>query len=362
MSGAARGTGLPSGWLAAHAGRSGTRRGREAVLGFRDGAAEVRALAEGAGLVPLLGRTWVRAAGADAAGYLQRMLTQDVASVGPGRGAAACVLSATGRVLGRLLLWHDEAGFALDLDASPVPAEAAPSGPPPALAALERYVIADDVVFHDASAAVVRALLLGPRAAEALAAAGLPAPAPGALAGAALPAPGGPVEAAVLAHPFGALTAYELRLGPAGADGAGDVLARLARAATPVGEPALDVLRVEQGVPWSGAEVDERILPNEARLEEALSWSKGCYPGQEPVVMAKHRGHPPTLLVRLQGDAGPLPAEGEALQVGGRPAGRLTTVVRGRDGRVGALGFVRHAWAAGGTLVTSASGPTLQVV
>ena len=152
--------------------------------------------------------------------------------------------------------------------------------------------------------------------------------------------PGGlPVDAFV--HAFGTLTCADLLFQ---AQHAEVTLPALAKLATPAGEHVLERARAEQGVPAYGAELDERVLPNEARLEDALSWSKGCYPGQEPVVMAKHRGHPANLLVRLAFGAPTPPPVGAILMSGGKPVGRVTTAVPGTGGPIG-LGYVRHALA-----------------
>jgi folate-binding protein YgfZ len=147
----------------------------------------------------------------------------------------------------------------------------------------------------------------------------------------------------VLRRDLGAVPAFEVlaRTGGAGAaDAAGKALLAVAGVA-PAGGADLDAVRVAQGVARAGAEVDERVMPNEAGLEDAVSWTKGCYLGQEPVVMARHRGRPPTLLVRLApegSDAGEVPAAGTALLEGERRVGRVTTSARG----VGALAYVRH--------------------
>ena len=105
---------------------------------------------------------------------------------------------------------------------------------------------------------------------------------------------------------------------------------------------AFHALRVEAGAPWFGAEIDDRILPNEAGLDASISWTKGCYLGQEPVVMAKHRGHPPARLVRLEADGRDVPVRDAPLSDGGKAVGRVTTAVRTADGtRIRAMGFVR---------------------
>jgi folate-binding protein YgfZ len=120
-------------------------------------------------------------------------------------------------------------------------------------------------------------------------------------------------------------------------------------------------VRVAEGVPAWGYEVDERVLPNEAALESALSWSKGCYPGQEPVVMARHRGHPPHRLVRLAVDAPTPPPPDAPLVRDGRPVGRVTTAVRTREG-VRALGYVRHALVREGDAFAVGDGATARIL
>lgn len=336
--------------LDALAARRGTLRGRPAVLDFGAAAGEAETLATGVGLVPLLGRTIVAVSGRDRVDYLHRMLTQDVKGVVAGRGARACVLTPTGRILGALTLWNLGDPLLLDFD---------PGAAASALPVLERFVIADDVAFTDRSAEHARALLLGPGTAALLAQRGLAALAPGTVHELAVAG----VRCWVQRRDFGARAAADLLLEPGAEGGAtrvGEAFRAWAAEARPCGERAADRARCEEGVPAYGAELDERVLPNEARLEEAISWSKGCYPGQEPVVMAKHRGHPPTLLVRLS-LTGPLPDPGATLLVDGKAAGRLTTVAEGAGGNL-ALGFVRHALARPGAAFSTEAGGSAHVL
>jgi folate-binding protein YgfZ len=109
------------------------------------------------------------------------------------------------------------------------------------------------------------------------------------------------------------------------------------------GAPAeLELLRIEAGTPAWGKELDDRILPAEAGLEEAfVSFTKGCYPGQEPVARLHHRGHPNRELRRLELDAGELPAYDEELLHDGKAVGRITSAARRPDGTIAALGYVR---------------------
>ena len=100
------------------------------------------------------------------------------------------------------------------------------------------------------------------------------------------------------------------------------------------GEPVdLELLRVEAGTPAWGKELDDRILPAEAGLEEThISFTKGCYPGQEPIARLHHRGHANRGLRVLHVDAQP----GEELVWEGKTVGRVTSAVPGA-----ALAYVR---------------------
>jgi folate-binding protein YgfZ len=117
---------------------------------------------------------------------------------------------------------------------------------------------------------------------------------------------------------------------------------------------------VELGVPRDGAEVDETVLPAETGLvERTVSFSKGCYVGQEPVARLHYRGHPNRLLRRLllRGpDAPALPAE---VVAGGRTVGRVTSVAALGSGARG-LAYVRREVADGSDVeVLDAAGRSL---
>jgi folate-binding protein YgfZ len=106
-------------------------------------------------------------------------------------------------------------------------------------------------------------------------------------------------------------------------------------------EDELEALRIAARTPRHGRELDERVLPAEAGLvERAVSFTKGCYPGQEPVVRLHHRGHANRGLraLRIAGDE--LPAYDAEVVHGGKVVGRVTSAVRARDG-IRALAYVR---------------------
>jgi len=94
-------------------------------------------------------------------------------------------------------------------------------------------------------------------------------------------------------------------------------------------EEELELRRIEAGVPRWGRELDERVLPAEAGLDEThISFTKGCYPGQEPVARLHYRGHVNRKLrvVELDDDA---------------TVERVTSTARRPDGTVVALAYVR---------------------
>jgi len=110
-------------------------------------------------------------------------------------------------------------------------------------------------------------------------------------------------------------------------------------------EPTLDAdelerRRIEAGVPRWGRELDDRILPAEAGLETThISFSKGCYPGQEPVARLHYRGHPNRGLRVLE--LADVPEYDAELVHDGKVVGRVTSAARRTDGSVVALAYVR---------------------
>ena len=104
----------------------------------------------------------------------------------------------------------------------------------------------------------------------------------------------------------------------------------------------LERLRILAATPAWGRELDDRVLPAEAGLEErAISFTKGCYPGQEPVARMHYRGHPNRGLRIVEIDGGDLPAYDAELTLDGKVVGRITSAVTDGD-RVLALGYVRR--------------------
>src|SRR5712691_5486765 len=104
----------------------------------------------------------------------------------------------------------------------------------------------------------------------------------------------------------------------------------------------LEALRIEAGTPRYGREIDDRVLPAEAGLvERAVSFSKGCYPGQEPIARLHYRGHSNRRLRVLEVEGTEPPEYDAEVRQGDRAVGRVTSAARRPDGRLAALAYVR---------------------
>ena len=103
----------------------------------------------------------------------------------------------------------------------------------------------------------------------------------------------------------------------------------------------LEAMRIEAGTPRFGKEIDDRVLPAEAGLvERAVSLTKGCYPGQEPIARLHYRGHANRGLRVLAVEGEELPGPDAELSLGEKVVGRVTSAARANGGIV-ALAYVR---------------------
>jgi len=105
--------------------------------------------------------------------------------------------------------------------------------------------------------------------------------------------------------------------------------ASLVAAGVPEADPeAREALRLETGMPVFGIDYGSDNLPQETGLEDSISYTKGCYLGQEVVARLHYRGQVARRLARLQSMAGEAPSPGTVLFLEGRPAGTVTSTAR----------------------------------
>ena len=126
--------------------------------------------------------------------------------------------------------------------------------------------------------------------------------------------------------------------------------------AVEAGEEVYETMRIEAGRPRFGVDMDTETIPLEAGIEgRAISFSKGCYVGQEVIVRVMHRGHGRVArrLVRLMMSGGAPPRPGDTIYASGKDSGHITSAAQSpKAGSAIALGYVHRDLIAPGTAVT----------
>jgi aminomethyltransferase len=300
--------------------------------------AEYQALVEGCGLYDLSGRARIAVTGGDRVRWLNGMVSNNVRDLAPGHGVYAFLLNAQGHIQADLFVF--QRGDSLLVDTEGTQREKV-------LQLFDRYIIADDVEVADVSASVAAIGLAGPRASEMLRRAGILAPELGPLefCSPKCECDCGCLQCTVVRSDDAAGVSYEIWLTPEKRKATSDALA--AAGAIAVGPDSLELLRIRHGVPRFGVDIRERDLPQETGQLRALSFTKGCYLGQEIVERIRSRGavHRSFTAFTVEGD---LPAAGAkifAADQNDKELGEITssTVLphAGGDRRV-CLGYLRR--------------------
>jgi folate-binding protein YgfZ len=293
-----------------------------------------------------LGRIVV--SGTERASYLQGLLTNDIVALKAGHGCYAAYLTAQGRMIADLRV--HELGDAILLTMIGAVKDVV-------LAKLDQFIFSEDVQLGDVTDAFAQVAVVGPGAAASVAAivSGVPEDQLRAL-----------PEHGNLRSTWAGGTVIVVRVVDTGEPGfdlhveraqAGALKAALiAGGAVELDEADAEVLRIESGVPLFGRDMDEETIPLEAGIEsQAISFSKGCYVGQEIIIRVLHRGHGRVArkLVGLTIDGDQVPAPGVAIHSGDREVGRVTSAAMSpRLNRPIALGYVQRDFVDQGTSVT----------
>jgi folate-binding protein YgfZ len=302
--------------------------------------AQYRQLREECGLLDRSARGKLAVSGPDAAAYLQSQLTNDVEALAPGDGHYAALLDRKGHIQAdmRVLRLAPEE---LWIDTEPGALETARGH-------LETYRIGRDVRVADLTAERAILALLGPRSVEIAGTAALPE------------------------HSWERATVHGVECLAVGTRDGVDLISaatdanRLRDALTAAGavavEPqAADILRIEAGMPRFGAEMSSETMPAEAGIvESAVSLTKGCYIGQEPVARLHYKGRPNR---HLRGLALSAPVEaGSTLRLGEKEVGRVgSACVSPAHGPI-ALAIVRREAEPGAELTVGEDDVTARVV
>jgi tRNA-modifying protein YgfZ len=298
-----------------------------------------------AALIDRSDRGRIVVSGADRGTYLQGLLTNDVAALERGQGCYSAYLTPQGRMIADMHVYElgDVMLLRLIRDVKDV-----------VLAKLDQFVFAEDVQLGDVTASFAQFAIVGPRAAQ-VAASLL----------------GGITDAALTEMPehgnarvdWRGTAAIVTRITDAGEPGY-DVYVEAAQneafknavagAGVPLLEDAVaEAIRIEAGVPAFHHDMDEETIPLEAGIEErAISFTKGCYVGQEVIVRVLHRGHGRVArkLVGLSIDGDRVPAVGTTVRAGEREVGRITSATRSPAlNQPIALGYAQREFVAPGT-------------
>lgn len=306
---------------------------------------QYKALTGGVGLVDYSDRTQIEFTGADRAGYLHNLCTNAVRDLPPGQGCEAFLLNVKGHVIGHVSVFVSPHSIVL---------ETVPGQAEKLLAHFDRYRIREDVQLHDRSLEWGELLLAGAQLDVLFADRGWPAP------------------GARLAHAQARLAEHSVwvrrvdYVGPRGflvacsREALDDVLhLLLAAGAVRCGAEACEAARIEQGTPWFGRDITEENLPQEIdRNKTAISFTKGCYLGQETVARIDALGHVNRLLrgVKFSGES--IPTPGTELCAGGKVLGHVTSACWSpKLGSPLAIALVRRECDQPGLNMVSTSGP-----
>ncbi len=341
--------------LASAGARFASLRGVRVAESFGEVESEVRAAREGAGVIDRSDRAYLTASGPDAASFLQRMTSNEVSGLEPGQGRYGLQLDAQGRIIADFYLLRMDDHILLETDWA---------RREPLREVLEKHIIADEVEIRDASQQLASLSVEGPQSGRLLKAALSQGTLPGTEMN----------HVWVRLHEAPVLVVRLSETGEEGfrlifvveqAQNVWEALTAQRRHVDwkPVGQGALNILRTEAGIPWYGADLNEQTLPPEAGLEgRAISYTKGCYLGQEIVERIRSRGHVNRKLVGLMLGGDSLPAAGAKLLRNGKEVGVITTAVHSPTLEADiALGYVRREHLERGTKLDVEGGGAAEV-
>jgi folate-binding protein YgfZ len=294
-------------------------------------------LIDACGLVDRSERGKLALTGSEAKAFLHGQVTNDIEALEPGRGCYAAFLTHKGKMLGDLRVL--DVGDELLIDTERVALQEL-------FNMIRRYKLGRDVELHKRTLETALLSLVGPDARRIAGAEDLVEE------HANRRAEIGGVPVLLAATDVGVDVFVP-------AEGKEAVIGALGVPA--VDEEAAEVVRIERGRPRYGVDLDDSVIPQEAGLNErAVSFTKGCYVGQETVARLHYRGKPNRHLrgLRLSAPA----ARGDVLRLGEKEVGRLGSVAVSPVHGPIALALVRREAAPGDTLAVGDGGVTAEVV
>jgi len=324
--------------------------GSEVVADYGDVLAEHTALRETAGVIDLSFRGRLCLLGSDRVRFLHGQVTNDVKRLGVGEGCYAALVTAKGKMESDLNLFCLPEELLLDFE---------PGLTQAIKQRLEKYIVADDVQVVDVAPHYGMLSVQGPKAEVVVNGLGLFNEIPGVSLSCASISEASLGEVYLINHSrLAAEAGFDLFVPTESLGAVADKLMAIAQSigGRPCGWTAFETARVEAGIPRFGQDLDETNIPLECGIEaRAISYSKGCYIGQEVINRIHSIGHVNRELrgLRLADDLPTLPTKGNKLFKDGRELGFVTSAVASPTLQANiALGYVRReAGVAGAELI-----------
>lgn len=293
--------------------------GWEIPRGYGDSSAEYWAVKQKVGVMDASHRGCLKITGSERVSFLNGIVTNDVAKLPAGSGCYALMLNQKGRIVADMIVYTFQDHFLVDIEAN-LRAKAKES--------IERYIISEDAQVEDVSGNFGRISIQGPEARSLLLK----------LIGSELNS-----EADFSCQEFDAFGgSIACRVSRTGGNGyellcelsslpslwEGAVTLAKERGGRPFGFEALNSLRVEAGIPWYGIDMDEDIIALEVPLEKkAISYTKGCYAGQEVVARVTYQGRVNKRLVGMTLESDRPANHKDKIKAEGRDIGFVTSSV-----------------------------------
>jgi len=333
--------------------------GTEIIANYGKVRSEYGALTERVGLLDFSSRGRLCLTGGDRIRFLHGQVTNDIKALQTGSGCYAAIVNAKGRMEADASVYCLADELLLDLEPSLGPAVAT---------RLDKFIVADDVQVIDVSTAYGLITVLGPAGTLCLSHLKLLTIAPGTELQIVKSNDPEFSEVYVSRNSRLRTAGYDLFV-PANAfetlwTRIEEVVHELG--GQPVGFEAFEIARIEAGMPRFGADMDSTTFPQEAGIEtRAVSYSKGCYIGQEVLNRIHTMGHVNRVLYRLDFDPTVAPQRGDKLFHDGKEVGQLTSVARSlKADRFVGLGYLRKAARQEGAeiIINTASGEAKAIV
>jgi len=315
----------------------GEYRGATTAARFADLQTELEALHTACGVYDLGYRAKLSITGGDRVRWLNGMVTNNIRDLATGHGVYAFLLNPQGRILGDLYAYNWGESITVDTDRSQVEK---------ILATFDHYIIMDDVEVKDLSEQVTAMGIAGPNARQVARACGIEIPEslPLQIVEATCTCDCECTRCPCVRSENAELESYELWLDPRNAKKTWEAL--ISHGATPVGSEALELVRIQSGIPRYGVDIRERDLPQETEQMRALNFNKGCYIGQEIVERIRSRGavhRKFTGFVWINDD---VVTPGSKVRLGEKEVGEVTTAhLLGEKHSGLALGYIRREFA-----------------